>query len=470
MSAVLNDPIPISRAAIYKREVRDTVNLAVPIILTQVGQIAMMVTDSIFIGRLGAVPLAASSLGLAVFFLFFIVGFGLMTATAPLMAQAYGAKRPRLLRRVVRQGLWAALLVSLPMTLALFFLAPVLRALDQPPEAVELAVVYIGTLKWCLPFAIAFFVLRNFVAALNRPVAATVVMLIGVPVNALFDYALIYGNFGFPRWELFGAGIATSLVNALMFLALLWICLARYPFKRYAILGRFWRPDWDQFRRIFKLGFPIAGMMLLEGGYFISSFFMMGWIGITAQAGHLVALQVPHLTFMVPLGLAQAATVRVGHGVGRGDIEGAYRAGWTAIALGLVFMAAMSVVILLLREPLASVFLDEARPDSAAVLAMAVSLLLFAAIFQAADGVQVIAAGALRGVNDTAVPLGIAIIGYWLIGLTGSVLISFWLGLGPRGIWLGFVFGLGSAAVMLVLRFRALSRRRYSPAMPPPIE
>lgn len=441
--------------------------LAGPIVLTQLGWVAMLTTDAAMIGRLGAVPLAGATLVLMVYFGLYVFAFGVVMATASLASQAYGARRPRLVRRVIRQGLWATILLVVPSIVLMAFTPEILTALRQPPEAVALAGEYIDTLKWSLAPGIAFVVLRNFVSALNRPAFAMWVMLAGVPANALFDYALIFGNFGLPRLELFGAGLTTTCVSAVLFAILLAVALFARPFRRYNILGRFWRPDWDAFRRIFVLGLPIATIMLLEAGFFICAVFLMGWISTATVAAHMIAIQIPHVTFMVPMGLSQAATVRVGHAVGRRDPEGAYRAGWTALVMSLAFMAVTSLVILAIPASLASVFLDESRPDSAAVLALATSFLLFAAIFQAADGVQAVAAGALRGLNDTTVPMALAALCYWAIGFTSAGALAFWGGLEGVGVWIGFVIALVASAIVMTWRFRTLAARRHIPDMPP---
>ena len=290
-----------------------------------------------------------------------------------------------------------------------------------------------STLKWSLPFAIAFTVLRNFVSALNRPMVALWIMLGGAALNAVLDYALIFGNFGLPRFELVGAGIATTTVNAVMFGILLAISVWQKPFRRYAILLRFWRPDWQIFRRIFQIGVPIAAMSLIEAGFFIGVVFVIGLFGVTAIAAHMIAMQLPHISYMVPMGLAQAATVRVGQAVGRGDAPGAYRAGWTAWRVTLVFMSCMTVLVLMIPEMFASVFLDRARADSGAVMALAVSFLFYAAFFQAADGMQAVAAGALRGLNDTFRPMLFAGYSYWIVGLGSGTWLAFGTGgAGPK--------------------------------------
>jgi len=453
-----------------RSELGGTVRLAAPLVLTQLAWISMMTTDIAMIGRLGAEPLAGASLSLMAFFLAYVVCVGVTTATAALAAQYFGARQPRMIRRVVRQGLWVSLILTLPCVAAFSGTDWLLAHLGQPPSALPHAESYMSTLKWGLPFGIAFTVLRNFVSALNRPAVALLVMLAGVPLNALLDYALIFGNFGFPRLELVGAGIATSTISALMFFTLLAITVWRKPFSRYGILVRFWRPDWVQFRRIFEIGLPIAAMSFLEAGFFIGAVFVIGQFGVTAIAAHMIAIQMPHITYMVPMGLSQAATVRVGHAVGRRDAAGAYRAGWTAWMVTLGFMSAMSLVVLVAPEAFASIFLDRSREDSEAVLKLAVSFLFFAAFFQAADGMQAVAAGALRGLNDTVRPMIYAAFSYWVVGLGTGIWLAFYRGFEGAGLWVGFVVGLGVAAIFLTGRFRRLQRENYLPEVRPDIK
>ncbi len=447
----------------WRSELRATMKLASPIVLTQLAWVAMLATDTAMIGRLGADALAGATLGLMVFFMAYVVCFGVVMATASLASQAYGARQPRRIRRITRQGWWVTIVLTAP-SLAIFSFTPeILAALGQPPETLPHAAAYMTTLMWCLPPAIAFAVLRNFISALGRPAPALWVMLAGVPLNALLDYGLIFGNFGLPRLELTGAGLATTIVNLALFAALLSIAVLRPPFSRYAILGRFWRPDWLQFRQIFRIGLPIAGTSLMEAGFFIGAAFVIGHFGAEAIAAHMIAMQLPHITFMVPMGLAQAATVRVGHAVGRRDAAGAYRAGWTATALTMCFMGTMTVVVLCIPDLFAAIFLDRSRSDSEAVFTLAVSFLFFAAFFQAADGIQAVVAGALRGLNDTVVPMAIAGISYWGIGFAVGIGLAFGADLQGAGLWLGFIFGLSCAAILLTRRFRQFARLRHLP-------
>jgi multidrug resistance protein, MATE family len=460
-SSELHAPAPPK--PFWRTELEQMARLGAPIVFTQLAWVAMLTTDTAMIGRLGPDALAGASLSLMVFFLTWVFCFGVIMATAALASQAFGARKPRMVRRVIRQGFWVTIILTVPAMMLFPFTPDLLRAMSQPAHILPYADAYMSTLMWCLMPSIGFAVVRNFISSLNRPAPALWVMLAGVPLNALLDYALIYGNFGLPRLELVGAGIATSAVNWLMFLALLAIAVFRKPFSRYAILGRFWRPDWFQFRQIFRIGLPIAMMSLLEAGFFFSSIFIVGQFGAHAIAATMIALQMPHITFMVPMGLSQAATVRVGQAVGRRDPKGAYRAGWTALAIGLAFMSVMTAIVLTIPETFASIYMDGNHPDSSAVLALAASYLIYAAFFQAADGIQAVAAGALRGLNDTAWPMVIAAFSYWGIGLTTGLALAFWGGFEAAGLWIGFVAGLSAAAFLLTWRFRKLERRGYIP-------
>lgn len=460
-SPELHDTVPSK--PFWRTELEQMTRLGAPIVFTQLAWVAMLTTDTAMIGRLGPDALAGASLSLMIFFLTWVFCFGVVMATAALASQAFGARKPRMVRRVIRQGFWVTIILTVPAMFLFTYTTDLLGILSQPVHILPHADAYMSTLMWSLMPSIGFAVVRNFISSLNRPSPALWVMLAGVPLNGLLDYALIFGNFGLPRLELIGAGIATSVINWLMFLSLLSIAVFRKPFARYAILGRFWRPDWFQFRQIFRIGLPIAGMSLLEAGFFFSSIFIVGQFGAHAIAATMIALQMPHITFMVPMGLGQAATVRVGQAVGRRDPRGAYRAGWMALAIALAFMSVMTAIVLTIPKTFASIYLDGDHPDSAAVLALAASYLIYAAFFQAADGIQAVAAGALRGLSDTAWPMAIAAFSYWGVGLTSGLALAFWGGFEAAGLWIGFVLGLTSAAMLLTRRFRLLEKRGYIP-------
>ncbi|MCG8511564.1 MAG: MATE family efflux transporter [Rhodospirillales bacterium] len=454
--------LPVSLAP-WRSEARATLVLAWPLSLAFLAETAIAMVDVIIIGRLGADALAAAALGTTSFFVAFILSLGVTLATAPLAAQAMGARKPRRVRRVIRQGLWITILLGFPSAAALLAAEHVLILLDQPAEASRSAQVYLDYLAWALPPAIGFMVLRNFAAVLNRPRLGLWVLLAAIPLNAVLDYGLVLGRLGMPRMEIAGAGLASLIAHAFMFLAMLWIALRVRPLSRYTILGRFWRPDWSVFLQIFRVGLPIAGILTLEFGLIVVSLVMIGWIGPNALAAHQIALMLASVTFKVPLGISQAATVRVGNAAGRGDVAGIARAGWTAMIMGVVFMAAMTLIMWTWPDALASIFLDRADAGNAAVMTLAASLILVAAVFQIGDGAQTIGAGVLRGLSDTKIPMTFAAFGFWVLGLSAGYLLAFRFDLGAVGVWIGITVGLSTVALFHVARFRHLTRIGYLP-------
>lgn len=451
----------------WRAEIRATTVLAWPLVLTFLSETAIDVVDVVIIGRLGAEALAAAALGTMSFFLMMLLILGVTLATAPLAAQAMGARQPRQVRRVIRQGLWVTLLLGLPASILLSTADSVLIAFDQPVAASHAAQEYLNYRAWALVPAIAFMVLRNFAAVLNRPRLGLWVILAAIPLNGFLDYGLVLGRFGLPRMEIAGAGLASLVASVFMFLVMLWVALTVRPLSRYNILGRFWRPDWSVFRQIFRIGLPIAGIMGIEFGLFGASLLMVGWIGPNALAAHQIALMLASATFRVPLGISQAATVRVGNAVGRRDPAGVARAGWTALAMGLVFMTLASAVMWTWPDALVGIFLKKSDAGNAEVMALAASLILTAAVFQIWDGSQTIGAGVLRGLSDTKVPMTFAIFGFWGVGLPGGYLLGIVMGLGAVGIWIGITIGLSGVALFHVLRFRHLTRRGYLPGLAP---
>jgi MATE family multidrug resistance protein len=449
----------------WRAEFSETLALAWPIALTQLGQIAMMTSDLALIGRLGEAAVAAAALAHLVLFGTFVLGMGLVSAVAPLAAQAFGARDPRMVRRALRVGLWAALLLGFPLTWLQLQGEAILLAAGQTPEAARLAHTYLSGLAWSLVPSWWFIALRGFMGAVNRPEPALWITLIAIPANAVVAYVLIYGAFGLPRLELLGAGVATTTINVLMCVAGFWICYTRPPFRKYHVLGRFWRPDWPLLGKLVVIGAPISGTFVLEYGLFGGAALLMGWISTTALAAHQIALQTASILFMVPFGIGMAATVRVGHAVGRGDAAATRRAGLAAIVLGAAFMTAMTLVVVSTRD-LIPVLVLGSDPSTADTAALVAQLLLLGATFFIADGIQTVAAGALRGLNDTRVPLLLAATSFWVIGFVASYGLAFPAGMGAPGVWIGFSLGLATYAILLVWRFHALTGRHYLPAVP----
>ncbi len=433
--------------------------LAAPMALTQLGQIAMMTTDLAFIGRLGDQAVAAAALSTTVYFVSFTFGMGLMTAVAPLAAQAFGAGDPRRVRRSLRVALWAALLISLPIMAFPLHGEQILLFLGQAPAPARLAQDYLFGLVWGVAPALWFIAIRGFMGAVNRPQQALWITLAAIPANAALVYLLMYGHFGLPALGLLGAGLGTTTINFGTFLAGLWFATRRSPFREFHVLGHLWRIDWALLGQLFAIGAPISIAFLMEYGLFSSAALLMGMISTTALAAHQVALQVTAILFMVPFGISMAATVRVGQAIGRNDGPGARRAGFVATLLGIGIALILTFAVILARFAIARFFLGQANDNTDVVVDMAAKLLLVGATLFVTDGVQSIAVGSLRGMKDTRIPLLFAVIGYWLVGFTAAYGLAFWTGFRETGVWIGLSCGTAVYALLLVLRFRLLSGR-----------
>lgn len=437
-------------------ELTETARLAAPIALTQLGQIAMMTTDLAFIGRFGDEAVAAAALAGTVYFVSFTVGMGLMSAVAPLAAQAFGARDPRQVRRALRTGFWAALIVTLPIMMFPLRGEAILLALGQAPGPAHLAQTYLFGLAWGILPALWFIAIRGFMSAINRPEPVLWITLAAIPANAGLVYLLMYGKLGLPQLEMFGVGLATTLVNFGTFVAGLCFVTLRRPFRKYQVLGRVWRIDWALLGKLVVIGAPIAMSFLMEYGLFSAAALLMGRISTAALAAHQVALQVTAILFMVPFGISLAATVRVGQAVGRHDADGVWHAGMAALWLGIALAVALTLTVMLGRFAIATLFFGEAADGAVALTA---TLLLVGATFFVTDGIQTIVVGALRGMNDTRVPLLFAAVGYWVIGFSLAYYLGLWTSLGAIGVWIGLSCGTAVYAVLLILRFRRLSGR-----------
>lgn len=442
-------------ASPWRTEARALFVLALPIILGNLAQSVIQATDLILLGRVSASALAAGSLGFNLFVPFLVVGIGLMAAVSPVVAAERGRKRHsvRDIRRTVRQGMWLAVTLTLPCWMVLWNAPTLLLLMGQEPDLAASAGGFVRIVMWSLLPINLFFALRNFIAGVERPNWGAVVLGVQVVVNALLGWVLIFGKFGFPAMGVNGAALASALANTLVFVALALVVGFAKPFRRYAIFGRFWRADWPRFVELARIGVPIAVTLLFEVTIFACAVFLMGLIGRESIAAHAIALQIAAASFMVPLGLAQAGTVRVGLSYGAGDRVGVGRAGWTAIVLGVGFMALMAVTLLAFPKPLIGVFIDIADPVNAKVVALATTFLIVAAMFQIVDGAQVVGAGVLRGLQDTRWPMLYALFGYWVVGLGVGTALAFPLKLEGLGIWIGLASGLAVVAVLMVWRW-----------------
>jgi MATE family multidrug resistance protein len=444
----------LSRAA-WLGEFRAMLALGAPLVLTNLAQIALTTTDVIVLGRLGPSALAAATLGTNLYLAIQIFAIGVVTATAPMMAEALGRKTRavRDVRRTFRQGLWTAVIITLPSWVVLWHSEAVLLLFRQDPQLAADAQSFVRELQWgFLPF-LGFIALRSFVSALERPVWALVVTAIAILFNIAANWILVFGHLGFPALGLRGSGMATSLSNTFLFVSLTVVVLTNRKFRRYHLFGRWWRPDWPRLAGLWRLGLPIGATLGFEVTVFNAAVFLMGQFGMAAIAAHSIAIQIASASFMVPLGLGQAATVRVGRALGANDPDGITRAGWTAFALAISFMATMSLVMIMAPQLLIGAFIDIADPANAAVVQLAATFLFCAAVFQIVDGAQAIGAGMLRGLQDTRVPMIYAGLGYWGFGMPLSLFFGFYMGLQGLGIWIGLASGLAIVAIMMMARW-----------------
>ncbi len=443
----------------WSNELRATLRLAWPLILANLTQQLIQATDVLLMGRLGATELAAATLALNLTFTFNLFLFGLITASSPMMASALGQRsnNVRDVRRTFRAGVWLLIFALPPYWLLLWHVGDFMRAFGESEELARQGQTFLRAYMWCTAPWLLFQLLRNFVAALERPRVVLWLSLGGIGLNALLSWSLIFGHFGLPALGLVGGGIGSTITWSILCVALVIVTSSHRHFRRFRLFGNWWRFDGQRTWAMVRLGFPIGITMALEMGVFALAAYFMGWIGAPAVAAHAVALQIAALTFMVPLGLGQAATVRVGLAFGRRDPGGITRAGWTAWLAGVGFMAVMAVAIWAAPHRLVTLFLDDTA-GNAVVIALAVSFLKVAAAFQLVDGAQVIGAGMLRGLHDTRWPLLFAAFGYWGVGLGIGSWLAFgadWKGL---GIWVGLASGLAAVAILMLARWSMRER------------
>ncbi len=435
----------------YQDHSRAILKLGMPLILSNLAQFAIHITDTVMLGWYDVTALAASTIAGTMFFVIFIVGAGFAQAVTPMVAAAAEEDDDVQVRRVTRMGLWLSIFYGLVVTLPFFWAEQILLAIGQDPEVAAMAHIYLQIVIWQMIPALIVMTLKSFLAALEHT-AIILWATIGTAImNAFVNYALIFGNWGAPELGIQGAAIASVSVTLVTVLILVVYTLRVLP--QFQLFRNFWRSDTEIMARVFKLGWPIGLTSLAEGGLFSASAVMMGWIGAIELAAHGIAIQLASLTFMVHIGFSQAATVRAGRALGRRDEDALRRGGITAIGLSALFAVLTSAVFLLIPDTLVSLFIDPLEPERANLLRVGAGLVMVAALFQVVDGAQVMALGLLRGVQDTTVPMFMATISYWVIGLPVSYLLAFTLGFGAFGLWLGLVIGLAVAAVLLLWRF-----------------
>ncbi|MGH1423508.1 MAG: MATE family efflux transporter [Pseudooceanicola sp.] len=441
----------MTRSATYRHHAGAILTLGLPLIGSQIAQFALQMTDALMLGWYSVEALAGEVLGGTLFFILFIAGSGFAWAVAPLVAEAEGKGDATTARRVTRMSMWLTLAYALCVLPILLNSEPVLIALGQKPDLARIGAEYLSIQAWSIFPALGVMVLKSYLSALEKTRAVMWITLTAVVVNALANHAFIFGNWGAPEMGVRGAALASFIVSVFSFLAMAVYVVRATP--EHALFQRLWRPDWEAFFTVLRLGWPISMTTLAEVGLFATASVMMGWIGTLDLAAHGIALQIASMTFMVHLGLANTATIRAGRAIGQGDIDGLRDGAIVAFALSGVAVLLTVLVFLSVPGALVGLFLSPDDPDRAAVIAIGRWLIVAAALFQAVDAAQVMALGLLRGAKDTRGPMVLAVVSYWLIGLPLAYGLGFWAGWDGVGVWLGLAAGLAAAAVTMMWRF-----------------
>ena len=437
----------------FPHHLRQTSVLALPLIGSHLAQISIGLTDTVMLGWYGVSELAAVSLATSLFFVLFLFGSGFGKAVMPLVAAATANDDTIQVRRATRMGIWISMLFAVTTLPFFWFSGPILLALGQTDQIAANGQDYLRIAGWSMPAALMVMVLSSHLGALDRARVLFWVTVGGALINVAINWTLIFGNFGAPELGLRGAAIASLATNTLMALMLALYAAFGRGMRPYALFARIWRADPEAGAQVFRLGWPIGLTMLAEVGLFAASSVMMGWIGEVPLAAHSIALQISSITFMVHIGISSAATVRGGHAWGRNDPIALRQSALAACLLSGLMVAVTIVAFLTIPGPMIRLFIDPTDPALPVILGLATGFLALGALFQLADGAQVLALGLLRGVQDTRGPMIQAMLAYWVVGLPAAYYLAFTADMGGNGIWLGLVIGLSLAALMMMTRF-----------------
>jgi multidrug resistance protein, MATE family len=440
----------------WSDEWRATLRLSAPLVVANLLQMAVFAIDVVFIARLGPTELAASSLSVSLFGLLVWSLSGLVGAASPLIAAELGARRHavREVRRTVRMAGWVGVLAAILAMGVCLLGGPLMRVTGQQPAVTALAVPFLNVLMWAAIPSVLASLLRTFVSTMGRPGISTAINAMAVAVNALGNWVFVFGHFGMPALGLAGSALSSVVTSVAMMLAYAAVIRTDRRLRRYRLLGRWWRPEWSRFSDVLKIGLPICATIIAEAGMFNGAAFLMGRIGEVELAAHTIALQFAAIAFMVPFGLAQAATIRVGLAYGAGDPGAITRAGVVALVLGFGFVGIPASIMLFAPHLILAIYIDPDLPANAAMVRLAIQYMAVAAAFQLFDGAQAIGAALLRGLQDTRVPMNIALFGYWVPGIGTAVGLGLFTPLGGLGVWIGLLVGLAVVAALLLWRWR----------------
>jgi multidrug resistance protein, MATE family len=438
----------------YKNEIKKTLVLSLPIVVGQLGQMLMSVVDNIMVGKVGVQALAAASLANAIFMLIMVVGFGVSMAVTPLTAIAYGRGRDEECGVVLRQGILLNLFFGIILCAITLVLSECIQFLNQPPEIVGPASLYMKVLGFSMLPLMLFQSFRQFAEGVSFLKPAMFITLLANFVNILANWIFIYGNLGVAPLGLTGAGIATISSRTFMAIALVIIIQRSSKMKRFDPTFNYRKIDFPMMRRLLSIGIPAGFQYFFEVSAFAASSIMVGWMGTVALAAHQIALNLASISFMVAMGISSAATIRVSTAVGRSDIHGTRRAGFTAAVLCAGFMATAGLVFIGFRFFLPTLYISEKE-----VIDISASLLVIVAFFQISDGTQAVGLGILRGITDMKIPTLITLAAYWLMGLPSGYYMAFKLDMGIYGVWYGLLVSLTISGIFMMLRFNSKSKK-----------
>ena len=437
-----------------RKEIEKFFQLAMPLASAQVAQSLTGFFDTMMMGRLGATTLAGGGLASLTFFAIVNIATGIVMAVSPLIAEAHGAGDKKRIENLVRQGLWLTLLLTIPISVAIAHFDSIMLQLGQPEVTVALADEYLDIILWGIFPAVGFAMLRGVVSGLSQARPVMYIVVVGTLFNILGNYTLSFGKFGFPRLELAGLAIASTLTLWGMFFALLIYILKHPQLRSYRILKQVHRLKPRIIWELSKIGFPIGIFIGLEIGLFTVVTFLMGTLGTEVLAAHQIVFQTILIIFMIPLGMSYASTVRVGQWLGQKNLAGIRRAGYLSIGTGAIFAIAITIIMLLFPRAIVSLYIDLNDPDNVEIIRLALPMLTIATVSQILDAVQKITYGALQGLQDTRIPVLLNIPAFWIIGLTSGYLLGFRFNLGGTGLWLGQSIGVAVAAFLFLIRWQ----------------
>jgi MATE family multidrug resistance protein len=432
----------------FQGEAKRTLKIGSPIIAAQLLQMSMSFVDTVMAGNLSASALAAVAIGVSTLLPFFVLAMGTLTAINPIVAQLFGSRRFGEIGREFRQVLWLSALLAIPFMLLFRNLGFVMELANVDPVIIPTAVDYVKAYTWGIPAGFMYLAMRFFCEGLAITKPSMNIALVGVIMNILGNYALMYGAWGFPALGAVGCGYASAIVSWVMFFSMAFFVIRYRGFDRFHLFASWRLPRWKYAKELFRIGIPIGISSTMEVTMFAVVSLLMGSLGEVVIASHQIAINISAMTFMVPFGLSTAITTRVGHSIGRGDWKDARYRGFTGIILAVFFMTLTAIMMFTIPEYIVGIYTSDQQ-----VASIAIQLLYMAAIFQISDGLQVSGYGALRGLKDTKIPMFVNLLAYWIVGLP----LGYWLGLqlnwGPQGLWIGLIGGLTVAAILHNIRF-----------------